>query len=176
MSEDKFIDVKRLLESKNPKLAKRLPQGIVQYLKYTLHEKEVNHFLEYNRDKKNTDWCQAAVDYMDITLSVKGIEKIPKKGKITIALNHPLGGMDAMILVSALRGHREDLKFIVNDILLNIENMRGMFVGINKHGKNKGSIRNQVKELFESENANRIFRFGLHFPCRNGKSKRKRNY
>ncbi|MFT6245203.1 MAG: 1-acyl-sn-glycerol-3-phosphate acyltransferase [Salibacteraceae bacterium] len=168
MSQDKFIDVQRLIESKNPKLAKRLPQGIISYLKYVLHENEVNHFLEYNRHKKNTDWCQAAVDYMDITLSVKGIEKIPKEGKITIALNHPLGGMDAMILVSALRGHREDLKFIVNDLLLNIENMKGMFVGINKHGKNKGSIRNQVRELFESEDAVCIFPAGMVSRKENG--------
>jgi len=76
--------------------------------------------------------------------------------------------MDAMILVSALRGHREDLKFIVNDILLNIENIRGMFVGINKHGKNKGSIRNQVKELFESEDAVCIFPAGMVSRKENG--------
>ena len=43
-----------------------------------------------------------------------------------------------------------------------------MFVGINKHGKNKGSIRNQVKELFESEDAVCIFPAGMVSRKENG--------
>jgi putative hemolysin len=161
MEQEKFIDVEKLIGSKNPKALKRMPKFIIRYLKWVLHQDEVNKFLIDNKDKKNEDWCQAAVDYMEITMDVKGLEKIPKDGKITIAINHPLGGMDAMILVSALRGHREDLKFIVNDILMNIENMHGMFVGIDKHGKNKGSIKAQVQELFNSEGAVAIFPAGM---------------
>ena len=161
MEDEKLIDVERLIASKNPKLLKRLPKFMIRYLKRILHQNEVNDFLYANKDKKNVEWCQAAVDYMDITLSVKGLEKIPKEGKITIAINHPLGGMDAMILVSALKGHREDLKFIVNDILMNIKSMEDMFVGINKHGKNKSSIRTQVKDLFESDSAVCIFPAGM---------------
>lgn len=161
MEEDKFIDVEKLIGSKNPKLLKRLPKFVIRYLKRILHQDEVNQFLINNKNKKNVEWCQAAVDYMQITLDVKGLEKIPKEGPITIAINHPLGGMDAMILVSALRGHREDIKFIVNDILMNIENMQDMFVGINKHGKNRSSVRVQVKELFESDRAVCIFPAGL---------------
>jgi len=151
----------KLIESKNPKALKRIPKFIIRYLKRILHQDEVNNFLVANKDKKNGEWCQAAVDYMNITISVKGLEKIPKHGRIIIALNHPLGGMDAMILVSALRGHREDLKFIVNDILMNIESMQDMFVGINKHGSNRNSLKVQVKELFESDKAVCIFPAGL---------------
>ena len=66
-----------------------------------------------------------------------------------------------MILVTALKGHREDLKFIVNDILMNIKSMEEMFVGIDKHGTNRGSVRDQIKELFESDKAVCIFPAGL---------------
>ena len=78
-------------------------------------------------------------------------------------MNYPLGGMDAMILLSALQNHRKDLKFIVNDLLLNLEAMQDMFVGVNKHrkGKNKSSTRSSIKELFESDNAVCIFPAGL---------------
>jgi putative hemolysin len=98
---------------------------------------------------------------MNITIDIKNLENIPKNGRIIIAMNHPLGGMDAMILVSALRGHREDLKFIVNDLLLGIENMQEMFVGVNKYGKNKGSIRDQLSDLFKAEEVVCIFPAGL---------------
>ncbi len=161
MTEDRFIDIEKLIASKNPKLLKRLPKFGIRYLKHILHQEEINEFIADHKHLKNTDWCRAVVDYMGISISVKHKERIPKDGKIVLAMNHPLGGMDAMILVTALIGHREDLKFIVNDLLLNLENMQGMFVGVNKHGKNKTSIREQIKALFQSDEAVCIFPAGL---------------
>jgi 1-acyl-sn-glycerol-3-phosphate acyltransferase len=171
MEDDKFIDIEKLISSKNPKALKRMPRFLIKYLKRILNQDEINAFIRANKDKKNDDWCQAVVEYFNITLEVKGIENIPKEGKIVIAMNHPLGGMDAMILVSALRGHRKDLKFIVNDLLLGLTNMQEMFVGINKHGKNKGSTRARVSELFQSEEAVCIFPAGMVSRKEKGKVK-----
>lgn len=161
MDKERFIDVEKLIGSKNPKALKWMPGFVVSYLKRILHQKEVNNFLIENKDKKNAEWCQACVDYMNITAEVKNLDKIPKEGKIVIAMNHPLGGMDAIVLVSALQGHREDLKFIVNDLLMNIESMTDMFVGVNKHGKNDVSLRDKISNLFESDNAICLFPAGL---------------
>lgn len=161
MSDKAFIDVENLIGSRSPKTLKRLPRFVVRYLKYILHQNEINEFLEDHKHLHNDDWCQAVVDYMGITINVQHLERIPKNGKIVITMNHPLGGMDAMILVSALRNHRKDLKFIVNDLLLNLEQMKGMFVGVNKIGKNKSSVREQIKTLFQSDEAVCIFPAGL---------------
>lgn len=163
MKEEKFIDIENLIKSKNPKALKWMPRFVIRYLKRILHQKEINAFIAKNKDKKNAEWCQATVDYLNITYSVKHIENIPKEGKIILVMNHPLGGMDAMILVSALQNHRTDLKFIVNDLLLNLEEMKEMFVGVNKHrkGKNKEKTRASIKQLFESDNAVCIFPAGL---------------
>ena len=161
MKRELFIDIEKLIASKNPKALKRMPRFVIRYLKHILHQDEINEFIEDHKHLKNADWCQAVVDYMNITFSVKHLERIPKNGKIVIAMNHPLGGMDAMILVTALRGHRDDLKFIVNDLLMNLENMNEMFVGVDKHGKNKLSIREQIGELFQSDKAVCIFPAGL---------------
>jgi putative hemolysin len=161
MEKPNFIDVEKLIASKNPKALKRIPKFVIRYLKRILHQDEINAFIKKNSHLKNAEWCQEVVDYFNITISVKNLDKIPKDGKIVLAMNHPLGGMDAMILVTALKGHREDLKFIVNDLLMNLENMNEMFVGVNKHGKNKTSIRVQIKELFQSDKAVCIFPAGL---------------
>ncbi len=98
---------------------------------------------------------------MEMTFEVKNIEKIPKEGKIVLAMNHPLGGMDAIVLVDALKDHRKDLKFIVNDLLMNIESMEDMFVGVDKFKKTGDSIRTKIKKLFQSESAVCIFPAGL---------------
>ncbi len=161
MKSEQFIDIENLIASKNPRALKRLPKFAIRYLKHILHQQEINEFIEDHKHLQNADWCEAVVKYMNISISVKHLERVPKEGKIVLAMNHPLGGMDAMILVSALRGQRDDLKFIVNDLLMNLENMSGMFVGVNKHGKNKTSIREQISELFQSDEAVCIFPAGL---------------
>jgi len=161
MSDKDFIDVEKLIASKNPKALKRIPRFVVSYLKHILHQGEINAFIEDHAHLKNAEWCQAVVDYFDITINVRHIERIPKDGKIVLAMNHPLGGMDAMILVSALKEHRKDLRFIVNDLLMNLDPMKDMFLGVDKINKNRSSVREQIKELFQSEEAVCIFPAGL---------------
>lgn len=161
MSENKFIDVERVIRSKNPKLLKRLPRFVVRYLKRIIHQDEINNFLEVHKDKKNQEFCEEVVNYFNIKIEVKHLDRIPKEGGIVIAMNHPLGGMDAMILVTALQNHRRDLKFIVNDILMNLHSLNEMFVGVDKIGKNKTSTRQQIEDLFTSDEAVCIFPAGL---------------
>jgi putative hemolysin len=161
MEAKKFIDVEKIIADKNPKALKWTPGFLIRYIKRVLHQKEINAFLNKHRDLKNAAFCQAVIKYFDIKIDVKYLDRIPKEGKIVLAMNHPLGGMDAMILVHALQGHRNDLKFIVNDILMNLENLSEMFVGVNKHGKNSQSTREQIDELFQSNEAVCIFPAGL---------------
>ena len=161
MAEEKFIDIEKLIASKNPKALKRTPKFIIRYLKKILHQKEINDFLVLHKDKKNAEFCSEVVKYFNIKIELKNLENIPKSGKVVFAMNHPLGGMDALILIDALKETRTDLKFIVNDLLMNLENLSDLFVGVNKHGKNKGSVRQQIEELFESDQAVCIFPAGL---------------
>lgn len=162
MAEDKFIDIEKLIASKNEKVLKWTPKFIISYLKRILHQKEINDFIVEHKDKRNHEWCQEVVNYFNIKIEVQGLENLPKTGKIVIAMNHPLGGMDAMILVSALKDHRPDLMFIVNDLLMNLEGMKDMFVGVDKHRKKgKASTREQIEELFQSDKAVCIFPAGL---------------
>lgn len=161
MEEEKFIDVEKLIASKNKKALRWMPRFVLRYLKRIIHQKEINEFIIANKDKKNAEWCEAVVEYLNIDVSMKGLEKIPKTGKIILTMNHPLGGMDAMILITALHGHRDDLKFIVNDILMNLESMKDLFVGVDKHKKSKGNVREQMEQLFQSDDAVCIFPAGL---------------
>jgi putative hemolysin len=161
MENEKLIDIKKLIASKSPKLAKWIPGFIIRYLKRILHEDEINDFLSKNQDLYNADFCDEVVKYLNIKVELIGKENIPTTGSIVMTMNHPLGGMDAIALVSAIRDQRKDIKFVVNDLLLNLKNMNGLFVGVNKHGKNDSSVRQQIMELFESDEAVCIFPAGL---------------
>lgn len=156
-----FIDIQHLIKSKSPRLAKWLPRFVINYLRRVLHEEEINAFIASHKEVLNEDFCEAVVNYFNIKVKIKGIEHIPKTGPIIITMNHPLGGMDALALVSGIRHHRSDMRFIVNDLLMNLTNLKGLFVGVNKHGKNQISTRQEIMQLFESDEAVCIFPAGM---------------
>lgn len=158
---EKFIDIKKVIADKSPFLAQWMPGFLMRYLQNTLHEEEINSFIETHQSLGPHDFCKAVIDRFEIELAVEGLAHVPKQGGCVLAANHPFGGMDAMSLICLLQGHREDIKFIVNDILLNLANLRGMFVGVNKHGRNAISSLRQVDELFGTEQAVCVFPAGL---------------
>lgn len=160
-TEDKFIDIRRLIGSKNPRLLKWLPRFVIRYLERILHQDDINRFLADHKGDKNQDFCTSVIKYFNIKIEISGIENIPKEGGVTLAMNHPLGGMDALALVDALRDYRTDLKYIVNDLLLHLEPMQGLFVGVNKHGKNNEGTHQKIDSLFSSGQAVCIFPAGM---------------
>lgn len=161
MEKKKTIDLKRLIASKNKKLLRWMPGFLLRYLERVIHQDEINALLEKAGDIKDAEFSDAAMEEFNITISSSGLENIPKTGPLIIVLNHPLGGMDALALISLLKNHRPDLRFIVNDILMNLENLSGLFVGINKHGINKKNVREDIEKAFKSEHAICIFPAGL---------------
>ena len=63
MDGEKFIDIKRLIKSKNPKLLKWLPGFAISYLKRILHQDEINAFLRENKNKRNKDFSDEVMKY-----------------------------------------------------------------------------------------------------------------
>lgn len=159
--EDKFIDVEKVIASKSERLARRLPKFIIRYLKKTLHQEEINQLLRENADVYDYDFCRDVIKRWNITVKVQGLENVPKTGGAIFAANHPLGGMDAMAIVEAMADYRDDVKFLVNDVLMNLKNLSGLFVGVNKFGGNSASSLQEVKDLFASEQAIFVFPAGL---------------
>jgi putative hemolysin len=161
MEKKKIIDLRRLIASKNEKLLRWMPRFVLRYLERIIHQDEINTLLEKAGDIKDAEFSDAVMEEFKITISSSGLENIPKTGPLIIVLNHPLGGMDALALISLLKNHRPDLRFIVNDILMNLENLNGLFIGINKHGINKKNVREDIEKAFKSEHAICIFPAGL---------------
>lgn len=161
MNKKKFIDTEDIIRSKSPKLLKRLPNFLIRYIKQTIHEDDVNEFMAKHGHLEGEAFCSKVIESFNIDIEIVGEENIPRTGGVIFACNHPLGGMDAMAIVAGLKGIRKDIKFIVNDILLYLTNLKELFVGVNKYGKNAASALQIVDELFASENAVFIFPAGL---------------
>lgn len=161
MNKEKFIDIRRLIKSKNPKLLKWLPGFMVNYLRRILHEDEINEFIDRNGHLYDDVFCEAIIDYFNIKIVMEGLENLPPEGPAIVAMNHPLGGMDAIAFVVGIKEKRKDVQFIVNDLLMNLENLKNLFVGVNKYGKNGASVRQQIRNIFDSDKLVCIFPAGM---------------
>jgi putative hemolysin len=161
VQKEKFVDIKKIIRNKNLKLFKRLPGFIISYLKRVLHEDENNVVIGANQDRDGFEFSNYVLDDFNITVNAIGLENIPKEGGVILASNHPLGGMDALALIQVMEPHRKDIKFVVNDILLALKNLKGLFVGVNKHGKTSSEVLQEMNNIFSSGGATFVFPAGL---------------
>ncbi|HIP35787.1 MAG TPA: glycerol acyltransferase [Crocinitomix sp.] len=158
---EKFIDVDKILKDKNPNIAKWMPKFVVKYLKKVLHQNEINQILTNKKGLNGVEFSKAILSDFNNKTQAIGLENIPKTGGVILACNHPLGGMDALILIQEISKVRTDFKFVVNDVLLNLKNLQDVFVGVNKYGNNSKTSLNELNELFASNQAVVVFPAGL---------------
>lgn len=157
---DNLLDLDEIIRSKSPLLKKLLPGFVVGYLKRLIHQDRLNHFLTSYHDLEGVEFIDAVLKDMNTKLDLHGLVNIPKKDKAIIASNHPLGGLDGMALMLAVSNVRKDIVFPVNDLLLNIKNLKVLFIPINKHGSNAENVR-IINDTFASDKLICYFPFGL---------------
>jgi 1-acyl-sn-glycerol-3-phosphate acyltransferase len=146
-----IIDLEAVFHKKNPKLARLIPGFIYRYLKRIVHVDELNQFLRVHGEKQNLDFIEAAIQDFNVTILTEGTGNIPASGRFIFAANHPLGGFDGIVLMKIISGYFSEYRFLVNDILMNLKNIQGLFIPINKHGKQASDAANQLEEIFNSD-------------------------
>ncbi len=159
---EKFVDVRRLIKSKNPGLLKWLPGFVIRWIEKIIHQKEVNDFFEKHENSDVYTFCEAALAELNLQFTIQGKENIPPEPqKIIFASNHPLGGMDAISIIHLLKNVRKDIKFIVNDLLMAVYHLKNRFIGVNKVGRSAVESLQNVEEQFATGTATFIFPSGL---------------
>jgi len=170
---EKVIDIDKVLESKMGRKARYVPRFLVRWLKHIVHEDQVNAFLWETRNIEGTEWLEACVKYLDMTIHIEGKENLPDKndGKLyTFVSNHPLGGEDGVALGAIIGRHYDGrFRYLVNDLLLNLPGLRPVSIGINKTGKQSRDFPRMVEAGFQSDNHMLMFPAGLNSRKINGK-------
>jgi putative hemolysin len=166
----KKIDLEEVLKSKNPTLLKWLPRFVISYLKKTTHQDDVNEGMEKYKNHYDFDFVDAILDkHIGVNIIIEGLENIPQQGGVVIASNHPLGGIDGLALIKAVGKKRKDLKFIVNDILGHLTNLKNLFLEVNKHAKNTKESLDAIDAHYGSNHVTLVFPAGLCSRKINGK-------
>ena len=159
------IDIDGILDSKAGSKARFVPGFVRTWLKNIAHQDEGNEFLESAGTKQGVPWLDAVMEYLDVTLDVRGAENLPDDSdgrRFTFVSNHPLGGPDG-IAIGQILGHRYDgrIRYLVNDLLMNLHGLAPLCVPINKTGKQSRDFPRLVEAAFGSDNHIIMFPAGL---------------
>jgi 1-acyl-sn-glycerol-3-phosphate acyltransferase len=159
--EFKPIDIKVVFAEKNPGLAMAMPNFVYRYINRILQLDFINDFLKRNGHLKGIDFVDQVVSEFNVKEHIYGYENIPDSGRFIFASNHPLGGFDGMILMKYVNQKLGKLKFLSNDILMNIPNLKSMFLAVNKHGGHSRGAAKILIETYNSDSQILIFPSGL---------------
>ena len=169
---EKTIDIDKILKDKMGKKARWVPRPLVWWLKHIVHEDQINFHLWNARDLKGTPWLKSTIDYLNVTIKVKGIENLPAKDdprRYTFVSNHPLGGIDGIAIGSVIGEHYDDnFRYLVNDLLMNLPGLAPLCIPINKTGKNGRDFPAMVEAGFQGDNHILMFPAGLCSRKRHG--------
>lgn len=163
----KFLDVERVFMNKNPRLAKKIPRFIFNFLKRIIHQEDLNQFIYNNRDQWGLDYVKAILDDFRIATRVINPPLLETDKRYLICSNHPLGGMDGIALLHEAGKLKKEVLFPVNDLLMNLPNLYELFIPVNKHGSNAENIR-LFNETFLSDVLILYFPAGLVSRKRSG--------
>ena len=89
-------------EMLGPKLRKKMPRFLINYLKKIVHESEMNEAIDKSNGLSGPEFFKYALSYLDITYTVIGEENLPKDGKY-------------ILRVWSQQGSRAGSRFVVID-------------------------------------------------------------
>lgn len=163
------IDIREVVAAKNEKAAKRVPSFIYKWLEKILHLQEVNDFLTKYGHLKGLAFTQQVVDYMNIDFQLTGYDQLPSDGRFLFVSNHPLGGLDGVLLLQLLTLKFGSTRSLTNDFLMAVSPLKEWFVPINKVGSQGRESIQIIEDFYKSDDQILIFPAGLCSRKINGK-------
>lgn len=159
--DERLINVEKAIKDKNPSLLKWMPGFLLRYIKRILHEDDLNSLFYRTKGSTVSEFMDIGMKEMGPIVTHEGLENLPKNGGIYLTANHPLGGLDGAALIQVCLKVRPDLKFFVNDVLMQVETMKDIFVPVNKLGRNDKNNKAAFERVYRSDNCLIIFPAGM---------------
>lgn len=162
MTDSQTIDIEQIVRERMGRRADRIPAFVFRWLRGFFHEDFINGFLR--QGYTGVEFCQRMTEYLGVSLNVEGLENVPfDAGRPLIFVsNHPLGAIDGVAIggiVGQASGGR--IKYIVNDLLMNIKGLAPFCVPVNKLGGQSRDLPRLIDDAFRSDDHVLLFPAGL---------------
>ena len=159
------LDIEGILRKRIPsRKQKFIPGFLYGALSRLIHQDELNEMLRIGYPSQGSEFSRKVLEHLDIEVTVDGAENLPAKDRrVVFASNHPLGGLDGIALIAVL-GQRygdENIRFLVNDLLMNVDPLGTVFLPINKYGSQARAAAEAINAEYASDRQMVIFPAGL---------------
>ncbi|MCI2229203.1 lysophospholipid acyltransferase family protein [Polaribacter sp. MSW13] len=119
----------------------------------------INKIYNNNKNKSDLDFLNGILDDCNIKFEIpeEDLKRIPKEGPFITVSNHPLGGIDGILLLKLLIEKRADYKIIANFLLHRIEPLKPYVMPVNPFENRKDAkssvagIKGALKHLQEGK-------------------------
>ena len=101
----------------------------------------INRFYDRHKHLEGVEFLDAVLEHYDIRFEIpeEDFKRLPKQGSYITISNHPLGGIDGVLLLKLLLSQRSDFKIIANFLLNRIEPIAPFILPVNPFENHKGA-------------------------------------
>jgi putative hemolysin len=129
------INLRAAFQAKNPGLARWIPSWLFKILERLIHQDEINTFLAETGHLRDLPFAREVLRYFGVKVAVRGLEHLPVQGPFVLVANHPLGGLDGLAMYDVIGQVRDRFASLSNDIMMQVQPLEGLFIPVNKHGR-----------------------------------------
>ncbi|MDE6300970.1 MAG: 1-acyl-sn-glycerol-3-phosphate acyltransferase [Muribaculaceae bacterium] len=166
------IDLRSVVASKLGRKSALVPGWLVGRLEKVICQDRLNEMLRVAYPRRGADFCEAVIRHLDVRVDIRHAERLPDSAdrNVIFVSNHPLGGLDGMILIHLLTRHYGvEPRFVVNDLLMAVEPLSDVFLPVNKHGsQSRNSTRAIDEAMADPDRPVVVFPAGLCSRLRDG--------
>jgi putative hemolysin len=125
--------------------------GLAGLIMNVLKLKDINELYERHQNHSGVEFIDALFEEIKIEFDFfkDELERIPKTGPFITISNHPLGGIDGLILIKLVSLVRPDFKVMANFLLKNVTPIKDYFLSVNPF-EDKKDLRSSFSGIKES--------------------------
>ena len=130
------INLDAILTQYAPSMWKKAPSifrgSIVRLLQKILSLDLIENFLSLHHGIRGFNLLDDIFEFLDASflVSSKELERIPSSGRVVCISNHPLGGLDGLVILKAIHEVRPDVRIVANNVLLTLDGLSELFLPV----------------------------------------------
>lgn len=149
-----IFTVDKVVEQNLPSLHAKpwLAKPTKAMLRFMLNEQECNEIASEFSHLQGRDFVEQVLRRFNISYTVPDtdIENLPPSGRVVIFANHPIGSLDALVLIKLISEVRSDLKVVANELLMHLTPLHNILLPV--RNMTGGTPKQQLENIHQHLN------------------------